>query len=145
MGATAATIVMEEFGKACAGSTLSYLAHTILCVNNLNNNGSADQKSEISPETYSGEHVGCMGMSEPEYGSDAVGMQTKAVKMGDHYEITGNKMWITNAQFAGRCLSLHKNRHWKERPNNVHRRERHSGFHCFKRNPQDGNEIFTYW
>ncbi|HLW56531.1 MAG TPA: acyl-CoA dehydrogenase family protein, partial [Bacteriovoracaceae bacterium] len=33
MGATAATIVMEEFGKACAGSTLSYLAHTILCVN----------------------------------------------------------------------------------------------------------------
>jgi isovaleryl-CoA dehydrogenase len=100
MGATAATIVMEEFGKACAGSTLSYLAHTILCVNNLSNNGSAAQKEKYLPKLISGEHVGCMGMSEPEYGSDAVGMQTKAVKNGDFYEITGNKMWITNAQYA---------------------------------------------
>lgn len=100
MGATAATIVMEEFGKACAGSTLSYLAHTILCVNNLNNNGSPEQKAKYLPKLISGEHVGCMGMSEPEFGSDAVGMQTKAVKMGDGYEITGNKMWITNAQYA---------------------------------------------
>ena len=83
MGATAATIVMEEFGKACAGSTLSYLAHTILCVNNLNNNGSKEQKEKYLPKLISGEHVGCMGMSEPEYGSDAVGMQTKAVKSGE--------------------------------------------------------------
>src|SRR5690606_8352712 len=81
-------------------STLSYLAHTILCVNNLNNNGSAEQKAKYLPKLISGEHVGCMGMSEPEFGSDAVGMQTKAVKNGDFYEITGNKMWITNAQYA---------------------------------------------
>jgi len=100
MGAVAATIVMEEFGKACAGSTLSYLAHTILCVNNLNNNGSTAQKEKYLPKLISGEFIGCMGMSEPEFGSDAVGMQTKAVKEGDHYFITGNKMWITNAQYA---------------------------------------------
>ena len=100
MGAIAATIVMEEFGKACAGSTLSYLAHTILCVNNLASNGSADQKAKYLPKLVSGEHVGCMGMSEPEFGSDAVGMQTKAVRKGEFYEITGNKMWITNAQHA---------------------------------------------
>jgi len=100
MGAVAATIVMEEFGKACAGSTLSYLAHTILCVNNLNNNGSTSQKEKYLPKLISGELIGCMGMSEPEFGSDAVGMQTKAVKEGDHYFITGNKMWITNAQYA---------------------------------------------
>lgn len=100
MGATAATIVMEEFGKADAGFTLSYLAHTILCVNNLNNNGSREQKAKYLPKLVTGEHIGCMGMSEPEYGSDAVGMQTKAVKEGDHYSVTGNKMWITNAQCA---------------------------------------------
>jgi isovaleryl-CoA dehydrogenase len=100
MGATASTIVMEEFGKACAGSTLSYLAHSILCVNNLNNNGSLDQKAKYLPKLISGEHIGCMGMSEPEFGSDAVGMQTKAVKIDDFYEISGNKMWITNAQYA---------------------------------------------
>ena len=41
-----------------------------------------------------------MGMSEPEYGSDAIGMQTKAQKVGDEYEINGTKMWITNAQYS---------------------------------------------
>ncbi len=100
MGATAATIVMEEFGKADAGFTLSYLAHTILCVNNLNNNGSPEQKQKYLPKLISGEHIGCMGMSEPEYGSDAIGMQTKATREGEFYSVTGNKMWITNAQCA---------------------------------------------
>lgn len=100
LGATAATIVMEEFGKACPGLTLSYLAHAILCVNNLSSNGSEEQKAKYLPKLISGEWIGCMGMSEPEYGSDAVGMQTKAVLGGEHYKITGNKMWITNAQYA---------------------------------------------
>lgn len=100
LGATAATIVMEEFGKVCAGSTLSYLAHSILCVNNIQNNGSEEQKAKYLPKLISGEHIGCMGMSEPEYGSDAVGIQTKATRDGDHYIINGTKMWITNAQYA---------------------------------------------
>ncbi|NOT78344.1 MAG: isovaleryl-CoA dehydrogenase [Bacteriovoracaceae bacterium] len=100
LGATASTIVMEEFGKACAGSTLSYLAHSILCVNNIQNNGSPEQKAKYLPKLISGEHIGCMGMSEPEYGSDAVGIQTKARKTEKGYEITGTKMWITNAQYA---------------------------------------------
>lgn len=100
LGATAATIVMEEFGKACAGSTLSYLAHSMLCVNNLNKNASKEQKAKYLPKLISGEHIGCMGMSEPGYGSDAVGMQCKAKKDGDEYVINGNKMWITNAQYA---------------------------------------------
>ncbi len=101
MGAVAATLVMEEFGAACAGSTLSYLAHSILCVNNIQNNGSAEQKAKYLPKLITGEHIGCMGMSEPEYGSDAVGIQTKAVKNSDgSYTINGAKMWITNAQYA---------------------------------------------
>lgn len=101
MGAVAATIVMEEFGKACAGSTLSYLAHSILCVNNIQNNGSPEQKAKYLPKLISGEHIGCMGMSEPEFGSDAIGMQTKATQNADgSFTINGAKMWITNAQFA---------------------------------------------
>lgn len=100
LGATAATIVMEEFGKACASSTLSYLAHSILCVNNIQNNASEEQKQKYLPKLITGEHIGCMGMSEPEYGSDAVGIQTKAKKNGDHYLLNGTKMWITNAQYA---------------------------------------------
>ncbi|EQC45581.1 acyl-CoA dehydrogenase family protein [Bacteriovorax sp. Seq25_V] len=100
MGALAATIVMEEFGKSCASSTLSYLAHSILCVNNIQNNASDAQKELYLPKLITGEHIGCMGMSEPEYGSDAVGIQTKAEDKGDHYLLNGTKMWITNAQYA---------------------------------------------
>lgn len=100
LGATAATIVMEEFGKVCASSTLSYLAHSMLCVNNLEANASKEQKQKYLPKLISGEHIGCMGMSEPGYGSDAVGMQCRAKKDGDHYVINGNKMWITNAQYS---------------------------------------------
>jgi isovaleryl-CoA dehydrogenase len=100
LGATAATIVMEEFGKADPGTTLSYLAHSILCVNNIDKNASAEQKAKYLPKLISGEHIGCMAMSEPGYGSDAVGMQTKAVKTGSDYTINGSKMWITNGNMA---------------------------------------------
>ncbi len=100
LGAVAATIVMDEFGKVCASSTLSYLAHTILCVNNIENNASEKQKEKYLPKLITGEHIGCMGMSEPEYGSDAVGIQTSAKKDGDHYILNGTKMWITNAQYS---------------------------------------------
>ncbi len=100
LGATAATIVMEEFGKVCASTALSYLAHSMLCVNNIDKNASSAQKEKYLPKLITGEHIGCMGMSEPEYGSDAVGMQTKAKLNGDHYSINGSKMWITNAQYA---------------------------------------------
>lgn len=100
MGCLAATLVMEEFGKACPGLTLSYLAHSILAVNNIQNNASEEQKQKYLPKLVTGEHIGCMGMSEPEYGSDAVGIQTRAKKDGDNYIINGTKMWITNAQYS---------------------------------------------
>ncbi len=100
LGAVASTIVMEEFGKVCASSTLSYLAHAILCVNNISANGSKAQKEKYLPKLISGEWIGCMGMSEPEFGSDAIGMQTKASKSGEGYLINGAKMWITNGSYA---------------------------------------------
>lgn len=100
MGAVASTIVMEEFAKADPGVTLSYLAHAMLCVNNIQVNASKEQREKYLPKLITGEHVGCMGMSEPEFGSDALGIQTKAKLNGDHYRINGTKMWITNAQYA---------------------------------------------
>ena len=100
LGATAATIVMEELGKACASSTLSYLAHTILCVNNIQANASEEQKEKYLPKLISGEWIGCMGMSEPEYGSDAIGIQTRATQNGDEFTLKGSKMWITNAEYS---------------------------------------------
>ena len=100
MGCLAATIVMEEFGKACPALTLSYLAHSILAINNISANASKAQKEKYLPKLITGEHIGCMGMSEPEYGSDAIGLQTRAKKEGDKYIINGSKMWITNAEYS---------------------------------------------
>lgn len=103
MGALAATIVMEELGKVCASTTLSYLAHTLLCVNNIQSSASEAQKQKFLPPLISGEHIGCMGMSEPESGSDAFSLKTQAKKTKDDnssYILNGSKMWITNAPYS---------------------------------------------
>ncbi|NBU21797.1 isovaleryl-CoA dehydrogenase, partial [bacterium] len=96
LDAVAATLVMEEMGAADASTTLSYLAHSILCINQIASNGSAEQKKKYLPRLISGEWIGGMGMSEPDAGSDALGMKTKAQKQNDHYLINGSKTWITN-------------------------------------------------
>jgi isovaleryl-CoA dehydrogenase len=96
LDAVAATITMEEIGAVDASTALSYLAHTILCVNQIAKNGSAEQKKKYLPKLMSGEWVGGMGMSEPGAGSDALGMKTKAVRSGDNYILNGSKTWITN-------------------------------------------------
>jgi isovaleryl-CoA dehydrogenase len=97
LGAVAATIAMEEMGAVDASTTLSYLAHTILCVNQIGRNGSPEQKQKYLPKLISGEWLGGMGMSEPGAGSDALGMTTKAVQQSDGtYVINGTKTWITN-------------------------------------------------
>src|SRR3954464_8456666 len=95
LGAVSATIAMEEMGAVDASTTLSYLAHTILCVNQVGRNGTPEQKKKYLPKLISGEWIGGMGMSEPGAGSDALGMSTKAVKDGNDYILTGTKTWIT--------------------------------------------------
>lgn len=99
-GAVEATIAMEELGYACASSALSYLAHSILCVHNLATNASEAQKQQYLPKLVSGEWVGAMAMTEPEAGSDALGMRTKAVREGDYYYLSGAKLYITNGPMA---------------------------------------------
>jgi isovaleryl-CoA dehydrogenase len=96
LDAVAATIAMEEMGAVDASTALSYLAHTILCVNQIAVNGSPEQKAKYLPKLMTGEWLGGMGMSEPDAGSDALGMKTKAVREGDHYRLNGAKTWITN-------------------------------------------------
>jgi isovaleryl-CoA dehydrogenase len=96
LGAVEATIAMEEMGAVDASTTLSYLAHAILCVNQIGANGSAEQKKKYLPDLLTGKTLGGMGMSEPGAGSDMLSMTTKAVKNADGYSITGGKTWITN-------------------------------------------------
>ncbi len=93
-------VAIEEVSRASASVGLSYGAHSNLCVNQIARNGNAAQKAKYLPKLISGEHVGALAMSEPGAGSDVVSMKTRAVKTGDRYVLTGNKMWITNGPIA---------------------------------------------
>ena len=97
LGCLESLVVMEKLAEACASTTLSYLAHAILCVNNLHENASEAQKEKYLPKLIQGEWTGGMGMTEPQAGSDALSLQTKATKKGDHYVLNGTKTMITNA------------------------------------------------
>ncbi|MBX3017881.1 MAG: acyl-CoA dehydrogenase family protein [Bdellovibrionaceae bacterium] len=94
--ALAAAIVHEELSYSDPGFCLAYLAHSMLMVNNLAVNGSEEQKKKYLPKVCSGEWVGAMAMSEPNIGTDVMGMETTAKKDGDSWVINGRKMWITN-------------------------------------------------
>lgn len=101
LGCVEATIAMERLAYACASTSLSYLAHTILCVNNLFENASDSQKKKYLPRLISGETLGAMAMTEPDAGSDALGLVTRAEKKGDRYILNGSKTFITNGPEAG--------------------------------------------
>ncbi|MFC1519097.1 isovaleryl-CoA dehydrogenase [Pseudomonadota bacterium] len=100
MGYLAHVVAMEEISRASASIGLSYGAHSNLCVNQINRNGSAEQKAKYLPKLVSGEHIGALAMSEPNAGSDVVSMKLSARKQGDRYILNGNKMWITNGPDA---------------------------------------------
>ncbi|MCB0379465.1 MAG: acyl-CoA dehydrogenase family protein [Bdellovibrionales bacterium] len=96
MDPIAAVIAHEELSVSDPGFALAYLAHSMLCVNNMSVNATNEQKQKFLPKLCSGEFVGAMAMSEANYGTDALGMETTAKKQGDKYILNGQKMWITN-------------------------------------------------
>jgi len=100
MGYVAHTVAVEEIARASASVSLSYGAHSNLCVNQIRLNGTPEQKAKFLPGLCSGEHVGALAMSEPSAGSDVVSMKLRAEKRNDHYRLSGNKYWITNGPDA---------------------------------------------
>ena len=100
MGYLAHIVAMEEISRASASIGLSYGAHSNLCVNQINRNGTDAQKRKYLPKLISGEHIGALAMSEPNAGSDVVSMRMRAEKKGDKYVLNGTKMWITNGPDA---------------------------------------------
>lgn len=96
LDAVAAVIVHEELSASDPGFCLAYLAHSMLCANNLCKNASKEQKQLWLPKLSSGEWVGAMAMSETQAGTDVLSMQTSLRRDGDHFVIDGSKLWITN-------------------------------------------------
>jgi isovaleryl-CoA dehydrogenase len=100
MGYLAHVIAVEEIARASASVSLSYGAHSNLCVNQIRLNGSPEQREKYLPKLVSGEHVGALAMSEAGAGSDVVGMKLRAEKKNDRYVLNGTKYWITNGPDA---------------------------------------------
>ncbi|KAA0696844.1 isovaleryl-CoA dehydrogenase [Halopseudomonas laoshanensis] len=100
LGYLAHVVAMEEISRASASVGLSYGAHSNLCVNQINRNGSQEQKARYLPGLISGEYIGALAMSEPNAGSDVVSMKLRADKRGENYVLNGTKMWITNGPDA---------------------------------------------
>ncbi len=100
MGYLEHCVAMEEISRASASVGLSYGAHSNLCVNQINKNGTDAQKQRYLPKLISGEHVGALAMSETGAGSDVVSMRLRADRKGSRYVLNGTKMWITNGPEA---------------------------------------------
>lgn len=100
MGYLAHTVAVEEVARASASVSLSYGAHSNLCVNQIRLNGTEEQKAKYLPALVAGDHVGALAMSEAGAGSDVVSMKLRAEKRNDHYRLNGTKYWITNGPDA---------------------------------------------
>jgi len=100
LGYLAHVIAMEEISRASGSVGLSYVAHSNLCVNQLQLNGNDEQRRRYLPRLCSGEHVGALAMSESGAGSDVAAMQLRAERRDQRFVLNGRKMWITNGPDA---------------------------------------------
>jgi len=102
--ASAVAIVHEELSYSDPAFCLSYLAHSILLANNLAVNGSDEQLARFMPGVCDGSKIGGMCMSEPNAGTDVLGMKSNAVydPTRGGYILNGTKMWITNGTLTGK-------------------------------------------
>jgi isovaleryl-CoA dehydrogenase len=91
------TLINETIARTCPALSLSFAAHANLCADNLNRNADREQKRKYLPGLCSGDLIGCMALTEPNAGSDAVSIQTRAKGDGNDFLLNGTKMFITNA------------------------------------------------
>ena len=89
-----------ELAKVDASVAITMAAHTSLGSMPLLKYGSKEQKEKFLPKLAKGQTLGAFGLTEPNAGSDAGGTKTKATLKGDHYEVNGGKIFITNASKA---------------------------------------------
>jgi isovaleryl-CoA dehydrogenase len=93
-------LIGEQLARVSPAFSLSYGAHLNLCAHNLMRNGTEAQKNKYLPRLISGEWIGALAITEPNVGSDAMGMQCTAKAKQDGFVINGNKMFITNSPIA---------------------------------------------
>jgi glutaryl-CoA dehydrogenase len=93
-------LVAREVERVDGGYRSALSVQSSLVMGPINDFGTEDQKKKYLPKLATGEMLGCFGLTEPDHGSDAGGMKSRAKKVDGGYVLTGNKMWISNSPVA---------------------------------------------
>ena len=104
MDAVTYCIIIEEISRACSGLGLCVTVHNSVCVYPIATFGTGEQKKRWVPPLARGEKIGAFCLTEPNIGSDAAGVESTAIRDGDHYIVNANKVMITNGGVADTCL-----------------------------------------
>lgn len=111
-GSSASTLslarIYEELGRACSSVRGFMTVHSSLVMQCINQHGTEAQKKKYLPKLAKAEMIGCYCLTEPEAGSDAASIQTKAEKVEGGYKLNGEKIWITNALSANLAIVFAK-------------------------------------
>jgi isovaleryl-CoA dehydrogenase len=100
----AQAVILEEIARVSPALALSVGAHSNLCADNLARNGTPEQRARYLPALASGRAVGALALTEPDAGSDAVGLRTRAERTPTGWKLNGSKQFITNGPVADTLL-----------------------------------------
>ncbi len=107
LGIAEAAVMMQAVAESGAGfSGASALHMNIFGLNPVVKFGTPEQKRRFLPPLIRGEEKACFAVTEPDVGLDTTHLRTKAVRQGDHYVVSGRKVWISTAQVAHKMLLL---------------------------------------
>ncbi len=98
------SIVIEEISRACANTGVILSVNNSLVCDPIEKFGNPEQKQRFLVPLARGEKLGCFALTEPDAGSDAANQKTRAVRDGDVYRISGQKVFITCGEKADLCL-----------------------------------------
>jgi glutaryl-CoA dehydrogenase len=93
-------LVARELERVDSGYRSTLSVQSSLVMGPINDFGTEEQKKKYLPKLATGELIGCFGLTEPDHGSDAGGMKSRAKKVDGGYVLTGAKMWISNSPYA---------------------------------------------
>lgn len=98
------TIVIQEIARACASTALTFGVHAIVATHFLFRNANIEQRKRFLPELCSGKKIAAWALTEPESGSDAFSLSTRARASAGVYALTGRKTFISNGPIAGTMI-----------------------------------------
>ncbi|MDX6587952.1 MAG: butyryl-CoA dehydrogenase [Solirubrobacterales bacterium] len=93
-------LIVEQIGRGDSAARTVVSVQTSLVCKSIETWGTEEQKQKWLPKLCSGEYLGCFGLTEPDTGSDAASLRTRAEKTDSGWKLNGQKMWISLGNFA---------------------------------------------